>query len=129
MTARLFYIDESFDADKFCLSAIGLRHSEWRECFARVREHRDILKHDFGIFVRKEIHSLDFVIEDPVFKKSHQSHFLQLADVVAYSLLKREVAPTPHVKRYDIHKMFDKHLAGVCWKAASPQDPLGIVRK
>lgn len=69
------------------------------------------------------------VIEDPVFKKSHQSYLLQLADVVAYSLLKREVAPTPHVKRYDIHKMFEKHLHGVCWKDASPKDPLGIVRK
>jgi hypothetical protein len=72
---------------------------------------------------------LQRVIEDPVFKKSHQSYFIQLADAVAYALLKREVAPTPHVKRYGIDKMFEKSLSGVCYKWASPADPLGIVRK
>lgn len=280
MTTRLFYIDESFDSEKFCLSAIGIRHSEWRECFQRVRQHRTVLKEDFGIFMRKEVHSHQFVggrrhisdrtigkhdrsrifegllrlvaqlpnvmiinicldrkgrsdvqldawdrlmnriertmlafeerelplrrdliseaatgmseqrkhqlevrlnlyrpvalifadqgrepeitralrkmsvynpipsmvgdwgggiaaknipvqrvIEDPVFKRSHQSYFIQLADAVAYALLKREVAPTPHVKRYGIDKFFDRTLTGVCHRPASKSDPLGIVRK
>jgi hypothetical protein len=280
MTVRLFYVDESYDAQKFCLSAIGIRHTEWRECFARVRQHRKLLKQDFGLFLRKEIHAQEFVsgrgriadqvigkhdrsrifegllrlvaqlpnvmvinicldvagrknpqldawdrllnriersmlafedrelplrrdlvaalpegtpeevrqkiyvrlnhyrsramliadegrepeitkalrkmsvfnpipsmlgdwgggtkaknipiervIEDPVFKKSHQSYFVQLADAVAFALLKREVAPTPHVKRYGIDKMFDRALTGVCFRPASAKDPLGIVRK
>jgi len=280
MTVRLFYVDESFDDRKFCLSAIGIRHTEWRECFARVRQHRTILKLDHGIFLRKEIHAHEFVsgrgriadrvigkhdrsrifagllglvaqlpnvmvinicldvpgrknvqldawdrlmnriersmvafeerelplrrtlvsalpesipdetrqkielrlnhyrsramifadegreaeitkalrkmsvfnpipsrigdwgdgtkaknipvervIEDPVFKQSHQSYFIQLADAVAFALLKREVEPTPRVKRYGIDRMFDVAVAGVCFKAASPKDPLGIVRK
>lgn len=61
ITARLFYIDESFDAQKFCLSAIGLTHVHWRDCFGLVREHREMLKRDHGIFMRKEIHSAEFV--------------------------------------------------------------------
>jgi len=69
------------------------------------------------------------VIEDPVFKKSHQSYFIQLADAVAYALLKREVTPTRHVKKYGIDKMFERNLAGVCYLSASRFDPLGIVRK
>jgi hypothetical protein len=281
VTTRLFYIDESFDSDKFCLSAIGIRHSEWRECFHRVRQHRSLLKEDFGIFMRKELHSHEFVavrrgrisdriigkhdrtrifegllrlvaqlpnvliinicldrkgrsdvqldawdrlmnriermmlafeerelplrrdliseaggslsdtrkhqleirlnlyrpvaliladqgreveitralrkmsvynpipsmvgdwgggvaaknipvqrvIEDPIFKKSHQSYFIQLADAVAYSLLKREVTPTPHIKKYGVDKFFERTLAGVCHRPASKSDPLGIVRK
>ncbi len=280
MTVRIFYVDESFDEKKYCLSAIGIRHSEWRECFNRVRQHRSLLKQDFGMFLRKEIHAHEFVsgrgriseqqvgkwqrsriferllssvaelpnvmvinvcldttgrrdpqmdawdrlinriertmleyekkelplrrklianvgadypkdhltelerrlnsyrpraliiadegreseitkalrkmnvfnpipsqygewapgtatrnipvermIEDPTFKKSHQSFFLQLADCVAFALLKREVLPTPNIKKYGIHKMFDKCLSGVCYRAASPRDPLGIVRK
>jgi hypothetical protein len=280
MSVRFFYIDESFNADKFCLSAIAIRHTEWRECFERVRQHRRFLKNDHGVFLRKEIHAQEFVngrgrvadrvigkhdrsrifegllklvaqlpsvfvinicldvkgrknvqldawdrlmnriertlvgfeevelplrrnlvaslpaeypeatrqqlefrlnlfraravivadegrereitralrkmgvynpipsrigtwddgsrtknvpvervIEDPVFKKSHQSYFIQLADSVAYSLLKRETVPTPNAKRYGIDKMFEDTLAGVCWKKASRFDPLGIVRQ
>jgi hypothetical protein len=47
-----------------------------------------------------------------VFKKSHQSYFIQFADAVAFSLLKREVVPTPHVKRYEIDRMFEKMPSG-----------------
>ena len=72
---------------------------------------------------------LQRVIEDPIFKKSHQSYFIQLADAVAYALLKREVPPTRHVRRYGIDGMFEKCLSGVCYKKASYGDPLGIVRK
>ena len=61
--------------------------------------------------------------------KSHQSYFIQLADAVAFALLKREVAPIPLVKRYDLDKMFDRTVAGVSFRKASLKDPLGIVRK
>jgi hypothetical protein len=69
------------------------------------------------------------IIEDPVFKASHQSFFIQLADCVSFALLKRETAPTPNIARYGIQNMFDECLASVCFKPASPRDPLGIVRK
>jgi len=280
VTVRLFYIDESFDSEKFCLSAIGIPHLDWRDSFGRVREHRQFLKQDFGILMRKEIHASEFVngrgrvsdrtlgkhersrifdgllrlvaqlpnvmlinvcltnkdhpdvqlvawdrlmnriertmleferqeiplrrslvagiganvphgmrrqierrleryrpvgtifadqgrereitralrkmgvynpipsklgdwgdgkkakniplqrvIEDPIFKLSHQSYFIQLADAVAYALLKREVPPTKNIRRYGIDRMFETELAGVCYKKATAADPLGIVRK
>ncbi|MGD0896255.1 MAG: DUF3800 domain-containing protein [Thermoguttaceae bacterium] len=288
MSVRFFYMDESYDREKFCLSAIAIRHSHWKEAFDEVKSHRARLKADYGIFLRTELHATDFVhgrgkigdravtkwergrifldtlklvarlpevmlfnvclpnkgisntqmvawdrminriertmremetrelplrtelsevvksnastedlptpispdiaerietrlrdyharafiiadegrereittairrmhvfnpvpsryggwasgnrtqniptvriIEDPVFKPSHRSHFLQLADFAAFALLKREVAPTPTVGRYNIHKMFDEALAGICFRLASPRDPLGIVR-
>lgn len=279
MSVRLFYIDESYDQTKFCLSAIAIRHSEWTECFERVLEHRRKLKQDYGIFLRKEIHATDFVagrgriadrqigkwersrifygllelvttlpkvlcfnvcldtaqhadpqmiawdrmmnriertlleferrelpkrrdltseataalsadkaellrsrlndycaraiivadegreqditralrkmrvfnpvpsqfgtwpsgtstrnittkrvLEDPVFKHSYRSYFIQLADCLSFALLKREVTPTPRILRYGIHQMFDQTIAAICYKQASPRDPLGIVR-
>jgi len=279
MPVRFFYVDESYDKSKYCLSAISLRHSDWKDCFDKVREHRVNLKNDHGVYLSKEIHARDLVagrgkispapigkwqrsrifhdllqlvaslpnvllfnvcldtpnhpdpqmtawdrlmnrvertmleqekrelplrrelskaalnglatevydkiderlkiyrsraviiadegreteitkalrrmhvhnyipsqfgdwgggkaaknittdriIEDPVFKRSDRSYFIQLADCVAFALLKREVVPTPKIQRYDIHKMFDQTLTGVCFKPASPRDPLGIVR-
>ena len=68
------------------------------------------------------------IIEDPVFKPSDRSYLIQMADCVAFALLKSEVPPTPNVARYGIHEMFDKTLRGICFKPASPRDPLGIVR-
>jgi hypothetical protein len=62
VSVRFFFVDESFDANKFCLSAIAIRHTtEWRECFDRVRQHRKFLKQDHGIFLRKEIHAQELV--------------------------------------------------------------------
>jgi uncharacterized protein DUF3800 len=280
MTVRLFYVDESYDTRKFCLTALSIRHQDWREVFRQVRQHRTLLKDDYGIYIRKELHAQKFiagrgrisnqtlgkwqrsrvflgllkliarlpsvflinvcldvpgrvnpqldawdrlmnriertmlsfeerelplrralasdaggslpadrahqlatrlsayapralifadqgrereitrairkmsifnpipsqlgawaagqptknipierVIEDPIFKPSHHSFFIQLADCAAFALLKRETAPTLHVRRYGIDGMFDESLAGVCYRGASRYDPLGIVRK
>lgn len=280
MPVRFFYVDESHDKHKFCLSALGIRHSVWKECFEKVRSHRERLKVDYGIYLRKEIHAYNFlagrgkisdrtvtkwqrcrifddilrlvaslpevmlfnicldksahrdpqmvawdrllnrvertlkemeqrelpkrrklasemqrycppdiaqnidhrlqkyrsravifsdegrefeieralrkmhvfnpipsryghwgngkttknitadrIIEDPVFKKSSRSYLVQLADCIAYALLKRETIPVPRIKKYGIDKMFEKHLAGICFKHAAPNDPLGVVRK
>jgi hypothetical protein len=67
----------------------------------------------------------DRIIEDPVFKQSHRSYFVQLADCVAYALLKREVPPTSRIRRYGIHQMFDATVARQCFRRASTGDPLG----
>lgn len=71
----------------------------------------------------------DRLIEDPVFKSSQQSYFLQSADFIAYALLKSEVPPTPHVAKYQLNDMY-KLLEPICAKVASSKDPrkLGIVR-
>lgn len=288
MSVRFFYVDESYDPQKFCLSAIVIRHADWKECFDEVKAHRMRLKQDHGIFLRRELHATDFIrgsgriaeqtvskwqrsrifleslklvarlpnvrlfnvcldnkgvassqmtawdrltnriertmrefedkelplrshladtvkeavssdavptpvtpeiaeqtemrlmafrarafiiadeghereittalrkmhvfnpipsrygawptgtrtqniptvriIEDPVFKHSHRSYLLQLADFVAFALLKREVTPTNLVKKYGINEMFEEALSHVCFRKASPRDPLGIVR-
>jgi hypothetical protein len=72
---------------------------------------------------------LQRIIEDPIFKRSDQSFLIQLADCVAYALLKRETTPTPLVAKYNLDEMFDEAVTPVCFKPASQGDPLGIVRK
>lgn len=278
MSVRCFYVDESYNQEKFCLSAIAIRHDQWGDCFNRALQHRRLLKQDYGIFVRKEIHAhelvggrgqiadrvvnkhtrsrifhgllrlvaelpevlvfnvcldakgrhdpqldawdrllnriertmlafeqrelplrknllanlpanittpgselhtrllkyapralifadegreleitrvyrkmtvfnpipsqfgtwtdgatknlpLQRIIEDPVFKKSHHSFFVQLADCVSFALLKRETPPTPNIAKYGIDQFFDQCLSSVCYKKATSSDPLGIVRK
>lgn len=69
----------------------------------------------------------DRIIEDPIFRESRDSYFLQLADFVAYSLLKREVAPSPFVLKWGYHQMFDRLRKVLCYPACRT-DPLGIVR-
>lgn len=279
MSVRIFYVDESYDASKFCISAIAIRHSEWQECFREVKNHRAQLKQQHGIQTSKEIHAREFVagrgfhdlkeltkwkrsriylgllqlvarlpkvlifnvcldvkahadphltawerlvnriertllefevreskdrgkwlsnlrtalsaadfesvnrrlsdyypkamivsdegkeqaitrslrrmhvfnpipskygawqtgqktrnitteriIDDPFFRQSQSSYFVQLADCVAYALLKREVIPTPNIAKYGIDRMFEDALSSVCFRDASPRDPLGIVR-
>ena len=71
----------------------------------------------------------DRIIEDPVFKKSQRSYFLQLADCVAFALLKQESPPSKFTERYALRSMFQQTLDGVCFKQASPRDPQGIVRQ
>ena len=70
----------------------------------------------------------DRIIEDPFFKPSARSYFLQLADCISYSLLKQEVPPTPQIKKYSVDKMFPV-LEPVLYRWASPRNPQGIVRK
>jgi hypothetical protein len=69
------------------------------------------------------------LIEDPVFKPSNQSYFLQSVDFIAFALLKSEVQPTAVTARYELHKAYDL-LEPICSKEASRKDPrnLGIVR-
>jgi hypothetical protein len=69
---------------------------------------------------------LDSIIEDPFFKNSACSYFVQLADFCAYALLRRE-RPLAARTKYNLHTAFDV-LAPVCVKAANPRDVYGIIR-
>src|ERR1035441_7803545 len=110
MSVRCFYIDESYDQQKFCLSAIAIRHDQWRDCFNRVQQHRRLLKQDHGVFIRKEIHAHELVkmmsdrVRESVFLKvlaSSVMGFFALAallmatlgtyGVVSYSVRQRTV--------------------------------------
>ncbi len=66
------------------------------------------------------------IIEDPVFKDSKHSGFIQLADFVSYALLRRE-KPLASKNRYGIHEAFDL-LSPVLCKRAFPRDSMGIIR-
>ena len=70
---------------------------------------------------------LDRFIDDAVFKDSRRSYFLQLADFAAWSLLKREVPPTGFVQTYRYNEAFQA-IEVKCFRPASRNDPLGIVR-
>ena len=69
----------------------------------------------------------DRIIEDPVFRDSRDSYFLQLIDFAAFALLKREIPPSPFILRWGYHTLFAR-LEPVLCLAASGTDPQGIVR-
>ncbi len=106
------------------------REVEITKAFRRMHVHNPIPSM-FGTWrgARTKNITTERIIEDPVFKESHRSYFLQLADCVAFALLKRESPPSDFVLRYGLEKMFEANLSHVCFKAAGRGDPLGIVRK
>jgi hypothetical protein len=71
---------------------------------------------------------IEHVIEDPTFRRSKQSYFIQLADFCGYSLLQKE-RPTTNLKkaRLRLHECFDI-LRPICVREANQSDPFGIVR-
>ncbi len=69
---------------------------------------------------------LDRILEDPFFKESDRSYFVQLADFCAYGLLRRE-QHLASKNRYGIHRGFDE-LSDVVVKAANRNDPMGVIR-
>lgn len=71
--------------------------------------------------------TLTRLIEDPFFKPSMASYFLQIVDFVAFACLRRE-EPTPKVRKYGLEKAFEV-LKPVLVLKASPSDPFGIIRR
>jgi hypothetical protein len=69
---------------------------------------------------------IDKILEDPVFKRSERSYFIQLADCIAYSLLRRE-HPLSSKNRYKINKAFAT-ISPLLVKETNPRDPDGIIR-
>lgn len=69
---------------------------------------------------------LDRILEDPQFKDSKSSYFIQHVDFIAYSLLRRE-QPTPKTKRHGVHKTFEQ-LDNCLEKVCNRRDPKGIIR-
>jgi hypothetical protein len=69
---------------------------------------------------------IDRIIEDPVFKDSKRSYFVQLVDFCAYALLRRE-HQLPSKNAYNLHRAFFA-LGPICVREASRSDEYGIVR-
>lgn len=66
------------------------------------------------------------IVEDPVFRDSAESYFIQLVDFSAYALLRQE-NPLPSKSRYGIDKAFDI-LDPILVKEATRKDERGIIR-
>jgi hypothetical protein len=68
------------------------------------------------------------IIEDPVFRRSEHSYFVQMADMIAHSLY-RKLYVKGSYRRYSLQFFFD-YLDGITLKSVTKKDPLnmGIVR-
>jgi len=66
------------------------------------------------------------IIEDPNFRDSGHSYFVQAADTCAY-LLQQKHKPNAYMRRKSGRNYFAK-LQGIVCKSAAPRDPDGIVR-
>lgn len=69
---------------------------------------------------------IGWVVEDPIFRISAESLFVQSADVVAYTLKEQEF-PSGSRKKYNADRIFRKQLTNACFKSAVA-DEEGIVR-
>lgn len=65
------------------------------------------------------------LIEDPYFKDSRHSYFIQAADLAAFLLYQR-LTPSSYAKMKSLDKYFSR-LSGVLCRVASGADPDGIV--
>lgn len=88
-------------------------HSQgWKEKHAQENGYRDI--------------PLPNIIEDPVFKDSYDSYFIQAVDLCAY-LLYQYLVPNQFMQRANRKSFFLKLTPILCTHASS-KDPLGIVQ-
>jgi hypothetical protein len=69
---------------------------------------------------------IDRIVEDPFFKDSKKSYFVQLGDFCAYALLRRE-RPLPSKTRYGLDLAF-ANLSPILVREAVSRDPEGIIR-
>ncbi len=68
------------------------------------------------------------IIEDPVFRQSEHSYFIQIADLISHSLY-RKLYVKGSYRRYNLHFFYD-YLEPIIHKKVTSKDPLnlGIVR-
>lgn len=69
--------------------------------------------------------TISHIVEDPYFKRSDHSYFIQACDLTAF-LLYQELSPSGYMKRQAGHNYFGRLLPILCTQASS--DPRGIVR-
>jgi hypothetical protein len=69
---------------------------------------------------------IGWVVEDPIFRVSSDSFFVQSADLVAYTLKEQEF-PSGSRKKFNADRIFRKQLKNACFKSTIA-DEEGIVR-
>lgn len=104
---------------------------EFTRRIRRMRIHNPIPSNR-GVWVESDAMTRNIpvtrIVEDPIFKDSKDSYFIQLVDFCSYALLRMErPIPSRTVLGYD--QMFNL-LEPIATKSANPRDPrkLGIIR-
>ncbi len=69
---------------------------------------------------------IDRIVEDPNFRESNESYFIQIVDFIAYSLLRKE-CPVPKFISNGFSNTFDCLLPCLV-KEANRKDAFGIIR-
>src|SRR5680860_27217 len=68
------------------------------------------------------------LVEDPIFIRSDVSYFIQLVDMIAYAVLRKEQPHPSGSDLYGIGTVFEEILGEICVHQANYQDPYGIIR-
>jgi hypothetical protein len=66
------------------------------------------------------------VVEDPVIRQSQHSYFIQVADLIAHALYRKEHRKGSY-RRFNVDRLFDT-IRPLLLSEASRSDPEGIVR-
>lgn len=103
--------------------------TEYLRLTRRIRVYNPIPS-KFGVWLetgeRYKNIPIERIIEDPFFKDSSQSYWIQMADFCSYALLRWE-CPLESKKIYGLHEAFPI-LEPILVKEANPNDPYGIIR-
>lgn len=70
--------------------------------------------------------TVQHIIEDPSFRDSGQSYFIQAADTAAY-LIYQSLAPNAYMRKQGGNAYY-RRMAPIFRRVASPSDPMGFVR-
>jgi len=70
--------------------------------------------------------TLRYVVEDPVFRDSSISQYIQAVDMCAY-LLHQQMKPSSYFQKKSGQNYFNR-LHPICCRFTAPRDPVGIVR-
>lgn len=132
----------SLDPKEYLTTAITKLYQAFDE-FLKAKENNGILFFDranentINTHVRKLLGTgasgesipdirIGWVIEDPIFRISSDSMFIQSADLAAYTLKEKEFPQTSR-KKYNADRIFQKKLSPVCFKS-KVADEDGIIR-
>lgn len=95
------------------------------QLFRQMRRYNPIPNQPaFGVGYRNQ--KITNIVEDPNFRNSTSSYFIQAADLAAF-LLYQKLTPNSYMRRKSAHNYFDR-LAPILCQVASSTDPQGIVR-
>ena len=68
---------------------------------------------------------IEYIVEDPVVRKSEHSYFVQVADLTSHALYHR-LYPKGGLRRFNVDRLFDA-VEPILLREASRDDPYGIV--